>query len=208
MKRFLFSSLIFFVLCVIALSFSSFGKRVYSFLLQGKMKDASIVISNDRDQTMKEVFDEFKQFDQRGYAVEKYPELEKLYSEKTWRLNKLSGFSTSIKMQSFGAEKEIMRGNWKNLIHLIDDCISGYKQFIPLNQETVAITYIYPALNVLKRIANQNKRIPKDIRQDLIEKLIILKEIIKMAPTETSNNFKDQCLYDLKNVIKRINHKK
>ena len=169
--------------------------------LTKKPKDAAIIIAIDSDETMKNVFYEFKDFSNHGYSVNKYPELEKLYNSKTnWHWEKIEEFSTSIKMQSFGAEKEITFGNYTKLLPLLDDCIAGYRFLAQYNHETSAITYILPAIKMLNRVIFNQSNFPKEIKNELIIKLGILEDLIKNAPDENTNNFKNDILCEIKSL--------
>lgn len=193
------------ILCLVILVLIEW-RRLLAVFMQEDIKDAAMVVANDNDQTMRNVYDEFKKFDTSGYAIQRYPKLEELYaSRKSWRLNEISEFSTSIKMQSFGVEKDITEGNWNTFSLLLDDCISGYEQFIPLKQETTAITYLQPALSLSKRIVMSGKILPPDIRQQVVVKLKTLRKLIKAAPTEATNNFKRLFLSDLNEIILKMN---
>lgn len=100
-----------------------------------------------------------------------------IFREKSWHLGTLSGFSTSIKMQSFGADKEIRKGDWKNLICLIGDCVSEYEQFIPLKQETVAVPYIKPAVHIRKRIGDVAEEMKGNCDKSRLSSVITLKQM-------------------------------
>ena len=179
---------------------SPFFVRSIEYLTK-KPKDASIIIAIDSDETMKNVFYEFKDFSNYGYSVNKYPELEKLYNSKiNWHWKKIEEFSTSIKMQSFGAEREIISRNYNNLLLLIDDCIAGYRVLSQYNHETSAITYILPAIKMLNRVTSKQSNFPKEIKDELIIKLGVLEELIKNAPDENTNNFKNDILCEIKFV--------
>lgn len=192
---------------VVALFLMAFwqSERICSVLghfFQYPAKDATIIIANDNDQTMKEVFPEFKKFNIYGYKEGEYPQLDSLYSSRqNWRFDKITWFNTSIKMQSYGAEKDIRNGDWNKYIILLDDCIAGYEQFIPKKQETSAITYLGPCLNLSKRIAMADISLPSTVSSQVIEKLNKIKSLIQVAPPESTNNFKEKALEELEEVL-------
>ena len=179
-------------------------KRIFQHLSE-RPKDASVVVANDNDRTMANVYYEFKDFDLHGYSQGKYPELEKLYrSRESWRRRDISDFSTSVKMQSFGIEKEICGKKWENLIPYLEECISGYRLFVPFRQETAAITFLRPFMNTIARIANRSNEIPPDIRPQVIMKLAELVKLVKQVPDESSNRFKSEFISGIEESISKL----
>lgn len=179
--------------------------KISSRCFQGDVKDAAIIVANDNDQTMRTVYSEFKEFDLNGYKDGRYPELDNLYSGRTsWRFDKITWFNTSIKMQAYGAEKFISQGEWDKYLILLDDCVSGYQQFIPLNQETSAITYLSPCLNLSERVASSDLKISEEIKTQIITKMNKINTLFKKAPSESTNKFKKQAIDKIERIIKTL----
>jgi len=191
--------------CLAATVWTSRGmiKRVWDHLRE-KPKDAAVVVANDSDQTMIGVFSEFITFHKEGYRDNAYPALDQLYhSRETWHTDSITRFSTSMKMQSYGADQAVSTtGDWQKLTALLEDAIAGYQQFVPLRQETSAITYVEPCLIVTERIAkSETLTIPADVRQHLLEQMTQLRKLIIKAPDESTNHFKQQALSSIENTI-------
>jgi len=181
------------------------AKRIWDHLWE-KPRDAAVIVANDNDQTLTDVYDEFKTFNTRGYRDNAYPALDKLYhSKETWRTDTITRFSTSMKMLSYGADQAIRTGNWEKLTGLLDDATAGYRQFIPLRQETSAITYITPCLNLAERTAKSEiLTIPVDVNQHMSEQMVQLKKLIKKAPEKSTNHFRQQALSSIDSTINAL----
>ena len=192
------------VLCLVVFAFLPVGKRIFAYLFQVP-KDASVVVANDNDQTMANVYYEFKEFNIQGYSQGRYPELEELYcSRENWHAKNIANFSTTVRMRSFGIEKEIYERKWENLVSYLDECISGYRQFVPFRQETAAITYLQPFMNTISRIANQGNDIPPTIKSQVIMKLEEFAEMVQHAPNESENRFKIKFLSCMEKNISKL----
>lgn len=180
-------------------------KRVWDHLWE-QTKDAGIVIANNSDPTMKDVMGEFEIFNKNGYRDNAYPALDQLYnSRKNWRYDSMANFCTSINMLSYGADQAISTGNWEKLTGLLDDAIAGYQQFVPLRQQTIAILYLKPCLNLAERTAkSETLTIPADVNQHLLAQMTQLKKILEKAPDESTNNFKQQALTSIDNTINAL----
>lgn len=193
------------ILLVVLFAYQDMIRRIWSFYRENA-KDATVIIANNNDQTMKEVHSEFKKFNAQGYAYNLYPELEKLYqSRENWKYDKITWFNTSMKMLSFGADKAISINDWSKFVDLLDDAIAGYKQFIPINQETMAITYIHPIINLSKRLVSSPQYvIPHDTKKQIIDRIYTLKRLIGNAPEESTNDIKKKTLSDISIVITNL----
>jgi len=176
--------------------------RLWTFR-QEDTKDASIIAANINDATMIDVYDEFQEFDEKGYIPGKYLKLEQLYSNGTdWKTAKKTLFYTSVRMQTFGADKAAFDGRFEKLIELLDNMILGYKQFIDIRQEAMACIFIQPAINLTKRIVlSKQDKMPKDINAKIMDRMLHLRRFISKSPEEPTSDIKDKNLSKIDNII-------